>query len=173
MAKKENKPDSDVTQVPAESIVRTPAIGETLQRYAPPEERLAERMKARREELRLNYEELARMTAQYDAPDYKKGLTPAMLARYEKGLDGKAVFPGARELRLLTSALNVSADWLLLGIDSKDQGTEAAKIVARLGSLMKDIEVYPLIETNIWLSRAAEHHQKLFMVRKGKGSEEE
>lgn len=137
-----------------------------------PEDKLGERIKARREELRLNYEELSRLTALYDAPEYKKGLTAAMLARYEKGADGKAVYPGARELRLLCDALNVPADWLLLGIDKEHAAQSATRIVNMLARIQRDLELYPMIGQPIWVTKEAEHVEKLHRVRKPKAGGE-
>ncbi|BCM23827.1 helix-turn-helix domain-containing protein [Methyloradius palustris] len=82
--------------------------------YVPPEDTIGVRIKARRNELALNVEELARLTQQYDYGDEKKGISASMLRRYEYE-DGSK--PGTREIRLLCDALDVSADWLIRGID--------------------------------------------------------
>ena len=135
-----------------------------------PEDKIAERIKKRREELRLNYEELARLTALYDAPDYKKGLTPAMLARYEKGLEGKPVLPGARELRLLCDALDVPADWLLLGIDHKEQAHYATEVAELLSALLSRMDTYKIAGQPITATKSGEHAYKLQQVRRSKGT---
>ncbi|MEO8717894.1 MAG: helix-turn-helix transcriptional regulator [Burkholderiales bacterium] len=135
-----------------------------------PEDKIAERMKKRREELRLNYEELARLTAEFDAPEYKKGLTPAMLARYEKGLGGKPVLPGARELRLLCSALLVRADWLLLGIDHKAKEHYATEIADLFFTLLSRANSYKKAGQSITAAEVDEHAEKLQRVRRSKGT---
>lgn len=95
--------------------------------YVPPEDGIRLRIKARREELGLNVEELARLTAEYDyaqlEPGEKpksKGISPSMLRRYEYDSESGGSKPGARELCLLCYALDVSADWLLLGEKPSD-----------------------------------------------------
>lgn len=39
------------------------------------------------------------------------GISQQTIVKYEKGI----VLPGSRELRILCDALNVSADWLIMG----------------------------------------------------------
>lgn len=154
------------------SVVRGSKVGESLNSvstFVLPENGIGERIKERREELRLNYEELARMTTLYDAPDYKQGLTAAMLARYEKGVDAKPVLPGARELRLLCSALNVGADWLLLGIDHKDQARYAMDVAQALERLSDALGRYKLAGKPGTIVGASEHEMKLSQVRRPKG----
>lgn len=113
-------------------------------RYVPTEDKIGERIKEARERIKFNFEELARLTALYDHPDYKKGLTPAMLARYEKGVDGRPVLPGARELRILCESLGVSADWLLLGVNHKDIYQHAGEVAQRLNALLSAAENYKM-----------------------------
>jgi len=142
---------------------------EVSEPFNPPEEKIGERIAARRAVHGLNFEQLARLTALYDAPG--KGLTPAMLARYEKGSDGKPVFPGARELRLLCYALNVDADWLLLGIDQKAQAQQATAIADQLSKLSEAVEFYKAGTVSMTVAREREHADKLQLVRKPKSTE--
>lgn len=94
--------------------------------FVPPEDKIGERIKEAREKIGLNFEQLARLTVEYDAPQYEQGISAAMLARYERGVDdGRPVLPGARELRLLCEALDVRADWLLLGMKEDTETAEA------------------------------------------------
>lgn len=105
------------------------------------------------------------MTARYDPPDYQKGLTPTMLARYEKGVNEKPVLPGARELRILCGALNVSADWLLLGDNANKQ---AAEITMTLVGLFRSVDAYNGLvgEGKRKAERESEHEQKLKETKK-------
>lgn len=118
-----------------------------------PEDGMGERIKKRREELGLNYEELARLTAMYDYWEEPLGLTSAMLARYEKGKDGKPILPGARELRILCQALDVTADWLLRGtvVDpfGKQFHATASEVADVAIKLMQTIEKYQLFKKSV------------------------
>jgi len=96
--------------------------------YVPPEETIRYRIKARRQELGLNVEELARLTEEYDyaaetvgEKAKSRGISPSMLRRYEYDAENGGSKPGARELCLLCAALDVSADWLLLGEKPSDE----------------------------------------------------
>lgn len=80
--------------------------------YVPPEDGIGQRIKAKRIELDLKVEELARLTQYYDYSDGKKGIAASSIHRYESG----AFKPAMREIRLLCDALEVSADWLIRGI---------------------------------------------------------
>jgi transcriptional regulator with XRE-family HTH domain len=108
--------------------------------YTPPEEGIGERIRARREELRLNYEELARLTAKCDY--WGKGLSGVSLARYEKG----EALPGARELRLLCESLRLPPEWLLLGVDRLDQAKGAVVLANKLVALLRDAESFQAID---------------------------
>jgi|GEM_PF-4828891 transcriptional regulator with XRE-family HTH domain len=134
--------------------------------YPPPEEGIGERIRARREELRLNYEELARLTARCDYWGEKKGLTSAMVARYEKGVDGRPVLPGARELRILCEALYVQPEWLLLGVDRLDQAKGAVRLAKKLIEFWGEVEGFKELDPdakdgNEWIWR-----QKLTEIKK-------
>lgn len=115
MAAKEMKPRA--AEMKAQLLAQIDEIREQnaalLAVLPPPEDGIGERIKARREELRLNVEELARLTKQYDFA-MKKGISPSTIRRYEYKEGG--FNPGAREIILLCDALDVSADWLVRGI---------------------------------------------------------
>jgi transcriptional regulator with XRE-family HTH domain len=96
-----------------------------LELLPPPEDGIGNRIKSRREDLRLNIEELARLTKEYDFAG-KKGISPSTLRRYEYKTGG--FNPGAREICLLCDALDVSADWLVRGVKrgNVDEPTQEA-----------------------------------------------
>ncbi|MBX3619487.1 MAG: helix-turn-helix transcriptional regulator [Rhizobacter sp.] len=75
----------------------------------PPESLLGKRLAKAREHYTLKVEALSRLTKSYDAEG--RGISPPSLARYESGESS----PGARELRLLSEALEVSSHWLIFG----------------------------------------------------------
>lgn len=81
--------------------------------YTPPEDAIGERIKTKRGELDLNIEELARLTQQYDCVEPRSGVAASTIHRYENN----KFKPGTREIRLLCEALEVSADWLIRGVD--------------------------------------------------------
>jgi transcriptional regulator with XRE-family HTH domain len=91
--------------------------------YVPPEDGIGGRIKAKRAELNLNVEELARLTGEYDYREHGKGkgISASMLRRYEYKEGGSN--PGAREICLLCDALDVSADWLVRGIETRSEET--------------------------------------------------
>lgn len=132
MPKKKSPPVIE-TPTPLTSSVGTPG-------YPPPEEGIGERIKKRREELRLNYEELARLTTKCDY--WGKGLSGVSLARYEKG----EALPGARELRLLCESLHLPSEWLLLGVDRQDQAKGAVVLANKLVALLRDAESFQAID---------------------------
>ena len=82
--------------------------------YVPPEKGVGGRIKEKREELGMNFEELARLTSEYDYTPVGRGITASTLRRYESG----GFNPGAREICLLCDALDVSADFLVRGIEA-------------------------------------------------------
>lgn len=94
-----------------------------LEVLPPPEDGIGNRIKERRDELRLNVEELARLTKEYDFA-VKKGISPSTLRRYEYRTGGFK--PGAREICLLCDALDISADWLVRGV-RRSNGNEPAQ----------------------------------------------
>lgn len=66
-----------------------------------------------RKENDLTIEALSRLSKLVDPVG--QGIAQQTIVRYEKG----DVLPGARELRVLCDALNVSADWLIMGQERK------------------------------------------------------
>lgn len=82
--------------------------------YTPPEHGIGDRIKEARQ--RPNYdlsvEALSRLCRESDGES--QGIAPTTLLRYEQG----KVLPGAREIRILCDALDVSADWLLFGVEN-------------------------------------------------------
>jgi transcriptional regulator with XRE-family HTH domain len=73
-----------------------------------PEKSIGARIKAKREELGLNFEQFAALTREYEA----EGIAAVTLRRYEREGD-RATLPALRELRILCDALDVTADYLL------------------------------------------------------------
>lgn len=80
----------------------------------PPEDGIGERIKEarRRPAYDLSVEALSRLCRRSDA--HGQGITSTTLLRYEQG----KVLPGAREIRILCDTLDVSADWLLFGVEN-------------------------------------------------------
>ncbi|MBI3524654.1 MAG: helix-turn-helix transcriptional regulator [Betaproteobacteria bacterium] len=76
-----------------------------------PEIGIADRLKEARlrPENGLTIEALSRMCKLVDPAGH--GISQQTIVKYEKGI----VLPGSRELRILCDALNVSADWLIMG----------------------------------------------------------
>lgn len=103
--------------------------------FSPPEDEIGERIKTRRKELDISVDELATLTALCDL-EKGAGVSRATVYAYEAN-DSK---PGARELRMLCEALNVSPNWLLLGHEW-DEGTgEDVAIAHALRMLLDQIE---------------------------------
>lgn len=170
MTKKKTHPETEegtaTANPPSE---QTPTMDFSGGVNRPPEEGIGERIRIRRDELQLNYEELSRLTAEYDYWG-GAGLTPAMLARYEKGKDGKHVLPGARELRLLCDTLDVTADWIIRGVSIGSMGEYAhfsAKAVADLTvKLFDQINAYKMFESPKESWETLERDEKLKQARK-------
>lgn len=120
--------------------------------YAPPEDGIGGRIKAKRTELSLNVEELARLTELYDYREHGKGkgISASMLRRYEYKEGGSN--PGAREICLLCDALDVSADWLVRGIEAKNEETGKQKAANALfnavSSVFSELQ-HPLSDTSL------------------------
>lgn len=116
--------------------------------YAPPESGIGGRIKAKRTELNLNVEELARLTGLYDYRDQGKGISASMLRRYESG----GFNPGAREICLLCDALDISADWLVRGIEARNEETGKQKAANALFNAVSNVfsELqHPLSDTSL------------------------
>jgi len=77
---------------------------------SPTESIFGARVQAARNHFGLSVDALSRVTKATDTHE-GRGISATALLRYEAG----EALPGARELRLLTEALGVSADWLLTG----------------------------------------------------------
>lgn len=95
-----------------------------------PEEGIAARIKEARQRpgYDLSVEALSRLCKEFDGQG--QGITATTLLRYEQG----KVLPGARELRVLCDALDVSADWLLFGAENPMDVSlfEGLKVLAQL-----------------------------------------
>lgn len=80
-----------------------------------PEAGIADRIKEARlrHDNDLSIEALSRMCSIVDP--LGRGIAQPTLVRYEKGI----VLPGARELRVLSHALGVSTDFLILGLERR------------------------------------------------------
>jgi hypothetical protein len=78
-----------------------------------PEKGIGKRIKEARErpENGLSVEALSRLCKLIDPVG--QGISHQTLVKYEKGI----VLPGSRELRILSDALAVSADWLIFGVE--------------------------------------------------------
>lgn len=108
---------------------------------ASPENGIGERIKAKRTALGLNVEELARLTREYDyrVPEGEGGISSSMLRRYESG----GFNPGAREICLLCDAFEVSADWLVRGIEARVETSKrkvADTLFDAVSSVIKELE---------------------------------
>lgn len=106
--------------------------------YPAPEARIGERIREKRTELGLNVEELARLTKEYDYTSEKRGITASTLRRYEYETGGFK--PGAREICLLCDSLDVSADWLVRGIEPDANEESERAFMKALRDLMRDRE---------------------------------
>lgn len=93
----------------------------------PPEAGIWQRVRDKRKELGLSVQDLSRLTALYDYWG-GNGVSRSMLARYENPEGFK---PGAREIGLLCAALDVSADWLVLGISTQPRNTALQDVFER------------------------------------------
>ncbi len=101
---------------------------------APPEDGIGERIRERRKELDLSVEELAALTALYNY-ESEEGVSAPTIYRYES----KGSKPGARELRLLCEALNVSPSVLLIGEEWSREQEADTKIAAMLRGLIAEV----------------------------------
>lgn len=124
-----------------------------------PERGISERIKQRRKELDLTVEMLAALTARYEyATD--EGISVPTLYRYEKG----DRLPGARELRLLSGALNVSPNWLLLGHEWDSGQQQDAELGRALLALLGTAEARRTLSASTF-DREAEHRIKVAEVK--------
>lgn len=135
-------------------------------RYAPPELEIGERIKKRRKELGLSVEELAALTAWFDhEAKYAEGsgISSPTLYRYESG----GSKPGARELRILSEALNCSPSILLLGEEWDKEVQRSIKLASMLKDLLKEAQGPGLFSPSNH-SRDEMHAAKLAKVRQPK-----
>ena len=93
-----------------------------------PERSIGSRISKLRESLGLNFEQFSALTREFDAEG--NGIAAVTLRRYERTDDG-STNPGLRELRILCDALDVSADFLVRGIepDPTNADWEALKAI--------------------------------------------
>ena len=100
----------------------------------PPETAIGERIKHARNELKLNIEALARYSANFDKEE-GRGISATTLLRYEAG----DPLPGSRELRILSEALDVPAQWLLLGdLDNAGEDSLEQALLAALEDYVRN-----------------------------------
>ncbi len=81
----------------------------------PPERNLGSRLQRVRQHFGMSVDALSRATKAWDEPELR-GVSATALLRYEAG----QALPAARELRLLSDSLGVSAHWLLFGVASDE-----------------------------------------------------
>lgn len=132
MTDKKKQPRKSAAAAPSETEDRSLAPV----RHIPPEDSIAERIKAKRTELGLNVEELARLTKEYDYREGGGGISASMLRRYEYKVGGSN--PGAREICLLCDAFGVTADWLVRGIETKSE-TSKRKVADSLFDAVSNV----------------------------------
>lgn len=97
------------------------------------EREIGQRIKAKREQFGLNFEQLAALTREYDP----EGIAAVTLRRYERSDEG-ASLPALRELRILCETLDVSADYLIRGDKSEDD-TRDQEAWEQLKSVIRQI----------------------------------
>ena len=91
--------------IPAAAAARPKASQPTL-----PEDHIGERIAQIRERKQLTHDGLSQLTKVVDLE--RKGIARTTIRAYELGI----YKPGAREIRVLAAALEVSPSWLVLGI---------------------------------------------------------
>jgi transcriptional regulator with XRE-family HTH domain len=126
---------------------------------------IGDRIQKKRKEHGLSVDELASLTASFDfslADLNEKGLSSQTLYRYEKSERE----PATREIRLLCSALNVSADWLIFGESWNGEQDADTKLANNFRALIKegsDSSYSQLFNRN--KSRNEMHYLKLTEVK--------
>jgi transcriptional regulator with XRE-family HTH domain len=134
----------------------------------PPESWLGARLELVRNHFGLSVDALARVTKAWD--DHEgKGISATALLRYEAKDEAKRALPGAREIRLLSQALGVSADWLLTGVATP--GVEAAQqeVLAALFKLHRLHEERSMFgEANALTPEYAERASRLQRIAEAK-----
>lgn len=124
----EKKPDAQSANTPAPMLDLSGG-----QKWTPPERGIGERIKEARQrpENGLSVEALSRMCKLSDPEG--QGVSRTTLLRYESG----TILPGARELRILCHALNVSPNWLLTGFEG-ERAPNFAEAMVTLVRLVED-----------------------------------
>lgn len=135
-------PDEQPAEQPTGSQESGPAVkrdvfGNVVEQPTPPEKRIGERIREARQrpDYDLSVEALSRLCRECDIEG--QGITPTTLLRYEQG----KVLPGAREIRVLCSALDISADKLLFGVESSMDMT-LAEGLATLARVIQERAYY-------------------------------
>ena len=107
------KTPKSAPETPAKNSPLAVTFGEQARRenLVPPEKGIGGRIKEARlrKDNDLTIEALSRLCKMVDP--IGQGIAQPTIVRYEKG----EVLPGAREIRVICNALDVSADWLLFG----------------------------------------------------------
>jgi transcriptional regulator with XRE-family HTH domain len=108
-----------------------------LQPELAPEKGIGKRIKEARErpENGLTIEALSRLCKMLDPVG--QGISHQTLVKYEKGI----VLPGSRELRILSDALAVSADWLIFGVERGEKGSAVIQMedaLIELAEMLRD-----------------------------------
>ncbi|MDP2833667.1 MAG: helix-turn-helix transcriptional regulator [Pseudomonadota bacterium] len=145
--KKQRQSAASDTPPKAETEMSTTAeqgseAGQKIAGYVPPEAGIGERIRKRRAEIQdgLSVEDLSRLCRLVDGEG--QGVSKASLHRYESG----QAMPGAREIRILCDALDVSANWLMLGAESKEMHPKTSALAMLLqewaGTMARDIEFW-------------------------------
>lgn len=155
---------SDKTESPTNTAPILDVSGGS--RYSPPELEIGERIRKRRKDLDLSVEELAALTAWFDHESgyvEGSGISSPTLYRYESG----GSKPGARELRILSEALNCSPNILLLGEEWDKDAQQGLKLASMLKALLKEAQGPDLFSPSN-RSRDDMHMAKLSKVRQPK-----
>ncbi|CAG4883711.1 protein of unknown function [Georgfuchsia toluolica] len=128
----------------------------------PPEEGIGQRIQEKRQEYKISVDQLAALTSKYDSAG-KSGISRATIYAYESG----GTKPGARELRLLCLALNVSPNWLLLGYEWNQAENAASQLANALIDLLDQAESSKLFisDKGKLNSRSDTHARFLFEVK--------
>lgn len=124
---------------PAENPPLAVTFGEQARRenQVPPEKGIGKRIREARErkENGLSIEALSRLCKLVDP--IGQGIAQQTIVRYEKGI----VLPGSRELRILSDALAVSADWLIFGFERGEKGSSVLPLedaLTELAGMLRD-----------------------------------
>jgi len=153
-------------EVDTEASATTEQGGEAVQKspgYVPPEAGIGERIRKRRAEIQdgLSVEDLSRLSRLVDHGE--QGVSKASLHRYESG----QAMPGAREIRILCEALDVSANWLLLGAESKAMHPKTSALAMMLQewaeTMARDMEVWKLLSGS--KSRDMVWHEQIYRAK--------